>query len=114
MRLEHLSIVHEPSHLLCCRSKTITCASSYYYVHCLCCCKMVAYRTNTAKSLHKNRSFPVRTTLNKFFKTPELNDMQPCLRNISCIVKLNSYLTMAFYSGNWFYSYFSSHNLRSN
>lgn len=109
MRLEHLSVMHEPSHFLTGRCQSVAGTSANNYIKRFCCGQMMAHRANTTKTLNQHRGFPIRPSLNKTLKPPELYNMQPTLYNIIIVIQMDGDLTMSFNSGNRFYRYLLCH-----
>jgi hypothetical protein len=60
----------------------------------------VTYRTDSAETLHDNWGFPVQPTLNEAFKTPEFNDMHPCLIDFTLLIEPDGDLCVTFDSRN--------------
>jgi hypothetical protein len=99
MRLENLSVMHKPAHFFGCWSKAVTCSGAYDHIKRFGCRKMMRYRAYPAKPLHQNGHFPVGSSLDESFKSPEFDNMQSGLGNITVIIQVNCHFSVAFNPG---------------
>ena len=93
MRLQHLSVVHQPAHLLGSGRQRGT----YDHVHCFGCREVVAYRAYPAQPLHHYRRFPIGPPLDEFFEAAKFDDVQPHLVYVVVVIQQQRYLAMSFY-----------------
>ena len=73
VRLEDLTVVHQPAHLLAGRRQPVDAEDA---VDRLGGAQVVADRADAAQTLHQHRHFPERAALDEAFETPELDDVQ--------------------------------------
>lgn len=62
------------------------------------CGQLMTDRANPAKTLNQKRHFPIRTTLDKFFKAPKLDNMQARFMDVIICIQQQRNLAMSFHS----------------
>ena len=92
VRLQDLSVVHQAPHFLGSRRER----GAHDHVHRFGCGQMMAYRADAAQPLHHHRRFPVRPSLDEFFETAKLDDVQPHLMHAVVLVQQQRHLAVAF------------------
>ena len=93
VRLDELSIVHQPAQLLRRgRQGSVTGDN----IHRLRRGQMMAHRTNTAKALDDNGNLPVWPPFDKPFKSAHFDDMQPHLMDLVLFVQQDRDLAVPF------------------
>ena len=109
MRLKHLPIVHQPAKFGGSWRKIFR-INTNKLIDRFCCCEVMTHRTNSTKSLHQHRCFPIRMALDESFKPTKLRYVEETIFYLAVFVKMNCYAAVAFNSRNGIYGDFFVHS----
>jgi hypothetical protein len=98
--------MHQPSHLVPSGSQAFACTGANQHIQGFGSRQVVANRADTAQSLHEHGGLPVRPSLDKTLKTPELHNVESGLCNLVLIIQMNGDLAVTLNPGNRFYGDF--------